>query len=126
MSAPVQQAPGLWRTDLPQHDLSVPRIELVQSRVELSPEAPSAYKLDFDLVAAARAHGVAHVADLTLDAAGTVFLEGVRDAVEACGDRHCLAVVGDEVGPEDVVAELHPRRQRGRAGLSEMFDRKEG
>jgi quercetin dioxygenase-like cupin family protein len=41
MSAPVQQAPGLWRTDLQQHDLSVPGREVIQNRVELSPEAPS-------------------------------------------------------------------------------------
>jgi quercetin dioxygenase-like cupin family protein len=36
----VQQAPGLWRTDLQQHDLSVPGHEVVQARVDLGPEAP--------------------------------------------------------------------------------------
>jgi quercetin dioxygenase-like cupin family protein len=36
----VQQAPGLWRTDLQQHDLSVPGREVVQARVDLGPEAP--------------------------------------------------------------------------------------
>jgi len=41
MSVPVQQAPGLWRTDLQQHDLSVPGREVIQNRVELGPEAPS-------------------------------------------------------------------------------------
>jgi quercetin dioxygenase-like cupin family protein len=40
MSAPVQQVPGLWRTDLQQHDLSVPGRQVIQNRVELSPEAP--------------------------------------------------------------------------------------
>jgi quercetin dioxygenase-like cupin family protein len=36
----VQQAPGLWRTDLQQHDLSVPDHEVVQARVDIGPEAP--------------------------------------------------------------------------------------
>jgi quercetin dioxygenase-like cupin family protein len=36
----VQQAPGLWRTDLQQQDLSVPGREMVQSRVDIGPEAP--------------------------------------------------------------------------------------
>ena len=36
----VQQAPGLWRTDLQHHDLSVPGREVIQNRVELGPEAP--------------------------------------------------------------------------------------
>src|SRR5262245_25699785 len=40
MSPPVQQAPGLWRTDLQEHDLSVPGREVIQNRVELAPEAP--------------------------------------------------------------------------------------
>jgi len=37
----VQQAPGLWRTDLQHHDLSVPGREVIQNRVELGPEAPA-------------------------------------------------------------------------------------
>jgi len=37
----VQQAPGLWRTDLQEHDLSVPGRVMIQNRVELGPEAPS-------------------------------------------------------------------------------------
>jgi quercetin dioxygenase-like cupin family protein len=41
MSVAVQQAPGLWRTDLQQHDLSVPGREVIQNRVELGPEAPA-------------------------------------------------------------------------------------
>ena len=41
MSVPVQQAPGLWRTDLQRHDLSVPGREVIQNRVELGPDAPS-------------------------------------------------------------------------------------
>ena len=36
----IQQAPGLWRTDLQQHDLSVPGREVVQQRVDIGPEAP--------------------------------------------------------------------------------------
>ena len=36
----VQQAPGLWRTDLQQHDLSIPGREVVQARVDIGPEAP--------------------------------------------------------------------------------------
>jgi quercetin dioxygenase-like cupin family protein len=36
----TQQPPGLTRTDLQQHDLSAPGREVVQNRVEISPEAP--------------------------------------------------------------------------------------
>ena len=36
----LQQAPGLWRTDLQRQDLSVPGREVVQSRVDIGPEAP--------------------------------------------------------------------------------------
>jgi quercetin dioxygenase-like cupin family protein len=39
MGMAIQQAPGLWRTDL-QQDLSVPGREVVQSRVDIGPEAP--------------------------------------------------------------------------------------
>jgi len=39
-SGAVQQAPGLWRTELQQHDLSVPGREMVQARVDVGPEAP--------------------------------------------------------------------------------------
>jgi quercetin dioxygenase-like cupin family protein len=35
----VQQAPGLWRTNLQQHDLSVPGREVVQQRVDIGPDA---------------------------------------------------------------------------------------
>lgn len=40
MSSTEQQAPGLWRTDLQQHDLSVPGREVIQNRVDIGPEAP--------------------------------------------------------------------------------------
>jgi quercetin dioxygenase-like cupin family protein len=40
MSTTVEQAPGLWRTDLQQHDLSVPGRVVIQNRVEIGPEAP--------------------------------------------------------------------------------------
>jgi hypothetical protein len=33
----VQQAPGLWRTDLQRHDLSVPGREVLQHRVDIGP-----------------------------------------------------------------------------------------
>jgi quercetin dioxygenase-like cupin family protein len=39
--ATVQQAPGSRRTDLQQHDLSIPGREVIQNRVDLGPEAPA-------------------------------------------------------------------------------------
>ena len=41
MGATVQQAPGLWRTDLEEHDLSIPGRHMLQNRVEIGPEAPA-------------------------------------------------------------------------------------
>lgn len=41
ISATVQQLPGIVRTDLQEHDLSIPGREVVQNRVDVSPEAPS-------------------------------------------------------------------------------------
>jgi hypothetical protein len=38
--AAVQQAPGISRTDLQQHDLSIPGHKVIQNRVDLTPEAP--------------------------------------------------------------------------------------
>jgi quercetin dioxygenase-like cupin family protein len=35
----IAQVPGLTRTDLQRHDLSVPGRELIQNRVDISPEA---------------------------------------------------------------------------------------
>ena len=40
-SGAVQQAPGLWRTDLQQHDLSAPGRVVVQQRIDIGPEAPA-------------------------------------------------------------------------------------
>ena len=40
MSSTEQQAPGIKRTDLQQHDLSVPGREVIQNRVDIGPEAP--------------------------------------------------------------------------------------
>jgi quercetin dioxygenase-like cupin family protein len=40
VSTTVEQAPGLWRTDLQRHDLSIPGREVIQNRVEIGPEAP--------------------------------------------------------------------------------------
>ena len=40
MAVQEQQAPGLWRTDLQRHDLSVPRREVIQNRVDIGQEAP--------------------------------------------------------------------------------------
>ena len=39
-SGAIQQAPGLWRTDLQRQDLSVPGREVIQSRVDIGPEVP--------------------------------------------------------------------------------------
>jgi quercetin dioxygenase-like cupin family protein len=41
MSSTEQQAPGIERTDLQQHDLSIPGREVVQNRVDISPQAPA-------------------------------------------------------------------------------------
>ncbi len=41
MSSTEQQASGIERTDLQQHDLSIPGREVVQNRVDISPEAPA-------------------------------------------------------------------------------------
>jgi hypothetical protein len=40
MSTVEQQPPGIARTDLQKHDLSAPGREVIQNRVEISPEAP--------------------------------------------------------------------------------------
>ena len=39
--ATVQQAPGIRRTDLQQHDLSVPGYQVIQNRVDIGQEAPA-------------------------------------------------------------------------------------
>jgi quercetin dioxygenase-like cupin family protein len=39
MSTTAQQAPGIARIDLQEHDLSVPGREVIQNRVEITPEA---------------------------------------------------------------------------------------
>jgi len=36
-----QQVPGLTRTDLQRHDLSVPGHEMIQNRVDIDPDAPA-------------------------------------------------------------------------------------
>jgi quercetin dioxygenase-like cupin family protein len=41
MSSTEQQAPGIERADLQQHDLSVPGREVIQNRVDISPQAPA-------------------------------------------------------------------------------------
>ena len=40
-STEEQQASGIERTDLQQHDLSIPGREVVQNRVDISPQAPA-------------------------------------------------------------------------------------
>jgi quercetin dioxygenase-like cupin family protein len=40
MSTTVQQARGLFRTDVQQHDLDVPGRQVIQNRVDIGPEAP--------------------------------------------------------------------------------------
>jgi quercetin dioxygenase-like cupin family protein len=37
----TQQVPGLHRTDLQQHDLSIPGREVIQNRVDIEPDAPA-------------------------------------------------------------------------------------
>jgi len=37
----AQQVPGLTRTDLQRHDLSVPGREVIQNRVDIDPDAPA-------------------------------------------------------------------------------------
>lgn len=37
----VEQAPGLYRTDLQEHDLSVPGRQVIQNLVEIGPESPA-------------------------------------------------------------------------------------
>ena len=39
--ATFQQVPGIDRTDLQEHDLSIPGRIVIQNRVELGPEAPA-------------------------------------------------------------------------------------
>jgi quercetin dioxygenase-like cupin family protein len=41
MSSTEQQVSGIKRTDLQQHDLSIPGREVVQNRVDISAEAPA-------------------------------------------------------------------------------------
>jgi quercetin dioxygenase-like cupin family protein len=43
MSTTIQQAPGIRRTDLQEHDLSIPGRMVIQNRVELGPEAPAVW-----------------------------------------------------------------------------------
>jgi quercetin dioxygenase-like cupin family protein len=40
VSTTIQQAPGIWRTDLQEHELSIPGRHVIQNRVELGPDAP--------------------------------------------------------------------------------------
>ena len=41
MSSTEQQVPGIRRTDLQQHDLGISGREVVQNRVDISPQAPA-------------------------------------------------------------------------------------
>ena len=40
MGTTVPRAPGLKRTDIQEHDLSVPGRQVIQNRVDISPDAP--------------------------------------------------------------------------------------
>jgi quercetin dioxygenase-like cupin family protein len=40
MSTTAPQAPGLTRADIQEHDLSVPGRQVIQNRVDISPEVP--------------------------------------------------------------------------------------
>ena len=37
----VEAAPGVWRTDLQRHDLSIDGREMAQTRVEITPDSPA-------------------------------------------------------------------------------------
>ena len=66
MATTVQQAPGIRRTDLQEHDLSVPGRVVIQNRVELGPEAhePTVYRTgEALLVPAETVHSVRNVGD---------------------------------------------------------------
>jgi quercetin dioxygenase-like cupin family protein len=39
-SEAVEAAPGLWRTNLQQYDLSIPGREMIQARVDIEPSSP--------------------------------------------------------------------------------------
>jgi quercetin dioxygenase-like cupin family protein len=39
-STAVEFGPGLWRTNLQRHNLSVPGREMIQSRVDIEPDSP--------------------------------------------------------------------------------------
>ena len=39
-STAVEAAPGLWRTNLQHYDLSIPRREMIQARVDIEPDSP--------------------------------------------------------------------------------------
>jgi quercetin dioxygenase-like cupin family protein len=41
MSSTAPQVPGITRTDLQEHDLSVPGRVVIQNRVDVTPEAPA-------------------------------------------------------------------------------------
>jgi quercetin dioxygenase-like cupin family protein len=41
MSSTEQQVPGIRRTDLQHHDLGIPGREVIQNRVDISPQAPA-------------------------------------------------------------------------------------
>jgi quercetin dioxygenase-like cupin family protein len=40
MTTTVQQAPGLFRTDVQQRDLGIPGRQMIQNRVDIGPDAP--------------------------------------------------------------------------------------
>jgi quercetin dioxygenase-like cupin family protein len=40
MTTAIQQAPGLFRTDVQRHELGIPGREVLQNRVDIGPEAP--------------------------------------------------------------------------------------
>jgi quercetin dioxygenase-like cupin family protein len=41
MSTTAQQIPGIFRTDLQEHDLSIPGRHVIQNRVEVAPGVPA-------------------------------------------------------------------------------------
>jgi quercetin dioxygenase-like cupin family protein len=105
-SGRVQQAPGLWRTNLQQRDLSVPGREVVQQRVDIGPDAtPIKYthpgeeiiyilegSLEYQIEG--QPTGTCHAGDALTDPAGT--FRAVRNA--GSGNAAELATYAVEKG----------------------------
>lgn len=92
-----QQLPGINRVDLQKHDLSVPGREVIQDRVELSPEAPRVKHFHFG-------EEIIYVLEGTLEYG----IDGQETKTVSAGEAltvpaeavHAVKNVGDGVGAE--------------------------